>query len=319
MYDTAYFPRAKKIWHKGKFVNWADSLVHSQSHALHYGNSVFEGIRAYSTSKGPAVFRLPEHVDRFFHSASVLGMEVPHSREDLVRIICDVVKENELDSAYIRPLLFYSYGNLGLIPKASQAELVISAWEWGAYLGESAVKGARVCILPWRRIHHSQYDMRAKLGGLYVLSTIGGIYARNKGYDEAVFLNMEGNIAEGPGENVFIVKDGVLITNDITESILLGISRDSLLKIAEDHGIPTRIEPITKLDFFQADEAFFCGTAVEVTPIIAVTDDSDPAAGGSEHLIGSGRKGPVTNKIAEIYGKVVRGEIPEYRSWLTYI
>ena len=317
MFDTTYFPKAKKIWHMGEFLDWSDSMVHSQSHVLHYGNSVFEGIRAYKTSDGTAVFRLQDHIDRFFVSAEVLGMEVPFSNEEIIQIVIEVMKENELESAYIRPLLFYSYGNLGLLPKASPVELVVSAWEWGAYLGEKAETGVNVCILPWKRIHHSQFNMKAKLGGLYTLSTIAGIYARNKGYDEALYLNIEGRVSEGPGENLFIVKNGLLITNDATESVLKGITRESILKIAEDQGISTSINPITKQDLFQADEVFFCGTAVEITSVVKVADDSVPEEEMKEYTIGSGIKGPVTERLTKIYHEIVCGKVPQYASWLT--
>ena len=319
MLDTSYFPDAKKIWHMGRIVDWSDSFIHSQSHALHYGNSVFEGIRAYDTPKGPAVFRLPEHIDRLFFSAGILLMDVPFGREEIIGIVKEVMKANELKDAYIRPLLFYSYGNLGLVPVASPVELIVSAWKWGAYLGEKAETGVSVYILPWRRIHHSQTEMRAKLGGLYTLSTIGGTYARKKGYHEAMFLNLEGNIAEGPGENIFIVKDGVLKTNDVSESILKGITRDSILTIAKDQGIPTTIGPITKEEFFAADEAFFSGTAVETTAVVSVVDASESEDDPKEYAIGDGRKGEMTKRISQLFQDTVHGRIPEYESWLTLV
>lgn len=319
MFDNSNFPKAKKFWHMGEFHEWGKPCIHPMSHALHYGTSVFEGIRAYGTTKGPAVFRLPEHLDRFFHSASLLRMEVPFSKEEITAAIKLVIKNNGLDSAYIRPLLFYSYGNLGLVPKESPVELMIGAWEWGAYLGEKAAKGVRAYILPWRRIHHSQFDMKAKLGGLYILSTIYGVMAREKGYDEAIFLNCEGNIAEGPGENILIVKNGVLKTNDISESILEGITRTSLLKIAEDMGIATAVGPITKQDFFAADEAFFSGTAVEIAPIVHVLDDSEEGKKPKEYTIGSGTAGEITGQLIEAYKKIVTGKNPEYASWLTHV
>ena len=169
MFHNAPFPKAKKYWQMGELMDWQTLTVHPLSHALHYGTSVFEGIRAYPTANGPAVFRLPEHLDRFFHSASVLSMDVPYTQQEITDAIKLVIRENQLDSAYIRPLLYYSYGNLGLLPKVSPVELVIAAWEWGAYLGESGQQGVSVYILPNRRIHHSQFDMKAKLGGVYVL------------------------------------------------------------------------------------------------------------------------------------------------------
>lgn len=319
MFENTHFPKAKKFWYMGKLYEWQEPTIHVMSHVLHYGSSVFEGIRAYSTDKGPAIFRLPKHIDRFMHSASVLGMDVPYSKEDITDIILLVMKENKLEKAYIRPLLFYSYGNLGLVPKHSRVELMVAAWEWGAYLGDAAERGTRVCIVPWKRIHHSQFDQSAKLGGLYVLSTISGVWARNKGFDEAVYLNLEGNIAEGPGENIFIIKDGVLKTNDMTESILEGITRTSILKLASDIGMGCHVCPITKKDFFQADEAFFTGTAAEIASIVHVTDNSDPSDTGKEYVIGSGQVGDITKKIKKLYLEVVGGQHSTYADWLTLV
>ena len=319
MFHDTEFPKAKKYWQMGKIKNWPTITVHAMSHALHYGTSVFEGIRAYPTANGPAVFRLPEHLDRFFHSASVLSMDIPYTKEEITDAIKLVIKENQLDSAYIRPLLYYAYGNLGLLPRTSPVELVIAAWEWGAYLGEAGDQGVSVYILPNRRIHHSQFDMKAKLGGVYVLSTLGGHLARSRGFDEAVYLNMEGNVAEGPGENIFIVKDGVLKTNDVNESILEGITRTSILQFAKDLGIESTVGPITKEEFVQADEAFFSGTAVEIAPIVKATDGSDGQSSENEYTIGSGERGEVTGQIQRTYHRIVRGEIEDYRNWLTLV
>lgn len=319
MFDNAHFPRAKKFWHMGRFYDWAEPNIHAMSHALHYGTSVFEGIRAYKTAKGPAIFRLPDHLERFSYSASLLKMDVPYSKNEIAEAIKLVITENQLESAYIRPLLFYAYGNLGLVPKFSSVELMIAAWEWGAYLGDKADKGVHVYLLPWRRIHHSQFDMKAKLGGLYILSTIYGTLAREKGFDEAVFLNLEGNVAEGPGENILIVKDGVLKTNDVTESILEGITRTSILEIAESMGIPTTIGPITKEEFLQADEAFFSGTAVELAPIVRITDDSDPDEPATEYPIATGDIGDITKRLIKAYKEIVGGKNEKYEAWLSYI
>ncbi|MCJ7580889.1 MAG: branched-chain amino acid transaminase [Candidatus Aminicenantes bacterium] len=319
MFETTHFPKAKKFWYMGKFSEWEEPTIHVMSHALHYGTSVFEGIRAYNTDKGPAIFRLPEHMDRLMYSASVLNMDLRYSKEEIRDVILSVMKENKLDTAYIRPLLFYSYGNLGLVPKHSPPELMVAAWEWSAYLGEAGNRGAHVNIIPWRRIHHSQFDQKAKLGGLYVLSTLSGVLARNKGYDEAVYLNIEGNIAEGPGANICIIKDGVLKTNDTSESILEGITRTSVLKLGADIGLECQIGPITKQDFFQADEAFFTGTAVEIASIVHVTDDSNPEDAGKEYSIGTGKVGDITKKIKTLYLEVVRGQHETYADWLTHI
>ncbi|MGZ5515754.1 MAG: aminotransferase class IV, partial [Candidatus Aminicenantales bacterium] len=195
MFLNTNFPKAKKYWYEGKFYDWSEGGCHPMMHGLHYGSAVFEGIRAYSTAKGPAVFRLPEHNDRFLLSAGVLKMKVRYTKEEITDFIKQTVRANELDSCYIRPLLFYSYGNLGLVPKACPVELAIGAWEWGAYLGENAARGVSAYIIPWRRVHHTQFNMSAKLGGVYVQSTIAGLEAREQGFDEAIFLNMEGRVA----------------------------------------------------------------------------------------------------------------------------
>ncbi len=319
MIDTTNFPKAKVIWYQGKFHDWSEITLHSMTHALHYGTSAFEGIRAYPTAKGPAVFRLPEHVDRFLNSAAVIKMNPPYGQEEITQAILETVRRNELDSCYIRPLFFYSYGNLGLVPKASPAELVIAAWEWGAYLGEKASAGVSVYLMPWRRVHISQIDLRAKLGGVYVQSTICGLMARDKGCDEAVFLNLEGRIAEGPGENIFVVKNGVIKTNSRSESILEGITRTSVLEIAADLGYKTTVGPIAKDELLAADEAFFTGTAVEIVPIIKLTDGSDPADPKEPVALGNGRAGEVCGRLREAYLEIVQGRNSRYEKWLTYV
>ncbi len=319
MFLNTNFPKAKKYWYEGKFYDWSEGGCHPTMHALHYGSCVFEGIRAYSTAKGPAVFRLPEHNDRLLLSGGVLKMKVPYTKEQITETIKQTIRENRLDSCYIRPLLFFSYGNLGLVPKACPVELAVFAWEWAAYLGENAAKGVHAYIIPSRRVHHTQFNMAAKLGGVYVQSTIAGLEAREKGYDEAIFLNMEGRIAEGPGQNVFIVKGRTLFTNGRLESALEGITRTSLLEIGADLGYKTVVGPITKADFFGADEAFYCGTAVEVIPITEVIDGSDTTAPPTTHTIGTGRPGPVARQLIKAFNEAVTGRDPRYEKWLTYV
>jgi branched-chain amino acid aminotransferase len=317
MYETVHFPNAKKYWYNGKFYDWSEAHLHPMTFALHYGGSVFEGIRAYKTPRGPAIFRLPEHVDRLFHSAAVARMKVPYGKQEIADAIELTLRHNQLQSAYLRPLLFYSYGNLGLRPTHCPVELVIATWEWDAYLGDKTEKGASVYILPQRRIHHSQMDMTAKLGGIYVQSTICALEARSLGFDEAVFLNLEGNVAEGSGENIFVVRDNILKTNDKTESILEGITRTSILEIAGDLGYKTVIAPLSKDEFFGADEAFFTGTACEIAPIIRITDASDSGAPKKEYAVGSGRVGETTLRLKKTFKEVVSGNVPQYEKWLT--
>ncbi|HEK85377.1 MAG: branched-chain amino acid transaminase [Candidatus Saccharicenans sp.] len=316
MFLNTHFSKAKKYWYMGKLYDWSEGIFHPMIHALHYGTCTFEGIRSYPTPRGPAIFRLKDHIDRFFHSASVIKMKVPFTKEEIMEACKLVIRENGLEGAYIRPLLFYSYGNLGLVPKFCPVELVIAAWEWGAYLGEAAERGSNACIVPKRRIHISQMDLSAKLGGTYVQSTINGIEAREHGYDEAIFLNLEGRIAEGPGENICIIKNETLQTNDRSESVLEGITRTSLLEMAPDVGLKAKVAPITKEDLFGADEAFFCGTAAEISPIVKVTDFSEGFENGKTHIIGSGRPGVLTNRLAEAYQQIVTGKNPKYEKWL---
>jgi branched-chain amino acid aminotransferase len=319
MFPNTHFPKAQKYWYQGRFHDWSEAGLHPMMHALHYGTSVFEGIRAYATARGPAVFRLPEHIDRFLLSAGVAKMRSPYTKDEIIDFINLTVRENKLESCYIRPLLFYSYGNLGLVPKACPVELAIGAWEWGAYLGEKSAAGVSAFIVPWRRVHHTQFNMAAKLGGLYVQSTVCGLEAREQGYDEAVFLNIEGRVAEGPGENIFIVKKGTLVTNDRKESVLEGITRTSLLEIARDLGIKTVVGPITRDDLFGADEAFFCGTAVEVIPISSITDGSDPAGRKERQVIGTGKPGPVAQRMIQAFREAVTGRAARYEKWLTHV
>jgi branched-chain amino acid aminotransferase len=319
MFPNTHFPKAQKYWYQGRFHDWSEAGLHPMMHALHYGTSVFEGIRAYATARGPAVFRRPEHIDRFLLSAGVAKMRSPYTKDEIIDFINLTVRENKLESCYIRPLLFYSYGNLGLVPKACPVELAIGAWEWGAYLGEKSAAGVSAFIVPWRRVHHTQFNMAAKLGGLYVQSTVCGLEAREQGYDEAVFLNIEGRVAEGPGENIFIVKKGTLVTNDRKESVLEGITRTSLLEIARDLGIKTVVGPITRDDLFGADEAFFCGTAVEVIPISSITDGSDPAGRKERQVIGTGKPGPVAQRMIQAFREAVTGRAARYEKWLTHV
>jgi branched-chain amino acid aminotransferase len=319
MYDTAHFPKASKYWHEGKFHDWSEAHLHPMVHALHYGSSVFEGIRAYPTAKGPAIFRLKEHVERFLCSADAAMMKVPYTRKQITDSIKLTLKESGLESAYIRPLLFFAYGNLGLIPRFCPVELLIGAWEWGAYLGEKAANGVCVYLVPWRRVHRSQLDMRAKLGGFYIQSTICGMMARSRGCDEAVFLNLEGRIAEGPGENIFIYKNGVLKTNDISESVLEGITRSTILELARDAGIKTKVGPIRKDEMLGADEVFFSGTAVEVVAITEVVDGSGPKVKPKKLKIGTGKPGTVTTRLKNLYLDTVSGLVKKHDSWLTYV
>jgi branched-chain amino acid aminotransferase len=323
MFDLTYFPGARYFWHNGEMYDWDSANIHVMTHALHYGSSVFEGIRAYDTEKGPAIFRLNDHLNRLMISSDILNMKVPWGKQELEKTIKQVMKANRLQAAYIRPNVFYSYGSPGVVPKASPVEVTIACWAWGAYLGEEALKsGVHVLLLPYRRVHNSQVDLRAKIGGLYAMSNISGTFARKLGFHEGVFLNLEGRIAEGTGENIILVQGNRLKTNDRSESILEGITRTTILQLAQDLGYSVEIGPITVEEMLGSDEVFFTGTAAEVIPITRVTDGSDPKKPQEEwkeFVIGSGKPGPVTQKLAGQYRAVVHGELPEYHHWLTYV
>ena len=322
MFDTKNFPGAKQYWHMGKLYDWDTREIHTMSHVVHYGSSVFEGIRAYESSRGPAIFRLQEHIDRFFRSAAAINMKVPFTKEEIIEACRLVMRENRLHSAYIRPNLYYGYGNLGLTPRACPVELSIACWEWGAYLGaESLQTGVHTLLLPWKRFHPSQINASVKLGGLYVQSNIFATEARRMGYDEAVFLNLEDRISEGPGENILIVNGRTVKTNAKEESVLEGITRSTALELAEALGYKAEIGPITVEEFLNADEAFFTGTAAEITPITKVTDSRDRSLGQNDwkvYLIGEGRPGRITMELSRLYAGIVRGRVPEYEHWLTY-
>lgn len=299
-----------KMWMNGKIIPWADAKVHVLTHALHYGSGVFEGIRAYATEDGPAIFRLDDHIERFLLSGKVYGMEYPHTREELKEACMAVVRENALASAYIRPIAYYGYGRLGVHPSGLPIEVAVGAWEWGSYLGDEALeKGVRVALSPWRRIPPDALPVSAKACGQYLSSILGTMSVKKNGFHEALFLDHNGNVSEGSGENIFIIKDNVILTPHSGSSILEGITRDSVMTIARDLGYEVREKTLVMGDVFGADEAFFTGTAAEVTPIREV----------EYRTIGSGEPGPVTKEIQSVYLDAVRGRRPEYASWLTHV
>lgn len=296
----------KKIWMDGKFVDWADAKIHVLTHTLHYGLGVFEGIRCYKTARGPAIFRLEEHVDRFFHSALITEIEIPYSREEILRAIKETVKVNGLEECYIRPIAFFGYGKMGLSPVGVPVNVTIAVWSWGAYLGDEGLeKGIRVKISSFTR-HHSNISMtKAKVCGNYANSILAKVEALRNGYDEAILLDAWGNVAEASGENIFIVRKGVLKTPPLT-SILDGITRDAILALAAELGIPCVEVYFSRDELYSAEEAFLCGTAAELTPIREVDG----------RKIGPGRPGPVTKKLQEHFFRVVRGEDNHFSRWL---
>ena len=304
------FDQSQWIWMDGRVVRWSNATVHVSAHALHYGSGVFEGIRCYETDDGPAVFRLPEHVDRLFASAAVYSMEISYSRTEIEEGICEVVERNGFASCYVRPICFFGSEGLAVHPRNCPLHVAVLAWPWGAYLGvEQQVTGVRITVSSWRKFGVGMLPSTAKGSGQYLNSLLAMREAVSKGYDEALLLNADGTIAEGAGENLFIVRDGRLLTNDEKSSILLGITRASVLEMARDLGIEVEIRELVLEDLLSADEAFFTGTATEIAPIREV--DGSP--------IGSGRRGPLTEQLQNIFVAITAGREPRYRRWLRVV
>ena len=302
--------KTKKIWMDGKFVNWEDANVHILTHTLHYGLGVFEGIRCYKCEDGrSAVFRLQEHTDRLFESAHIMQVQIPYSREDINKAIIETLKVNDLKEGYIRPLVYLSAGSMGIYPKDNPVKVAIAVWSWGAYLGEKAIKeGIRVKISSFTRHHVNVGMTKAKVVGNYVNSILAKREVIAMGYDEALLLDTDGYISEGSGENIFMVKDGLLKTTPLT-SVLRGITRDSVIRIAKDKGIPVLEGRFSRDELYTADEAFFTGTAAEITPIREVDN----------RKIGEGKPGPVTKIIQETFFNAVKGREKKYAVWLAYL
>lgn len=296
------------IWFDGKLVPWDQANVHVCTHALHYGSAVFEGIRAYKCKDGSsAVFRLPEHCKRFCNSGKILQMNVPFSEGVLADAIVETLKANKLPEAYIRPLAFVGDGELGVYPGSNPVRVIIAAWFWGAYLGAEALEmGIRVKTSSFARMHVNTLMSKAKAAGNYVNSILAKIEAKQDGYDEAIMLDTNGFVSEATGENIFIVRDGLIKTTPWT-SILGGITRDAVMTLAANLGYTVQEQQFTRDELYIADEAFFTGTAAEVTPIREVDN----------RVIGAGKAGPVTKHLQEEYFKIVHGENPKYESWLT--
>ena len=301
------FEKTEKIWMDGKLVPWDQAQVHVLTHSLHYGSGVFEGIRTYATADGPAVFRLTDHIERLLDSAKLIMMEIPYSRDELVEACRLVVRESGLDSCYVRPIAFLGYGEIGLNPLPCDVNVAIAAWPWGAYLGEeSLATGVRVKVSSWRRMDPNVNPVAAKGTGIYINSSLAKVEAVKSGYDEAILLNTQGYVAECTGENVFIVRDGVLVTPTLASGALAGITRDSIMTIARDLGYDVREEQLLRHDLYLADEAFLTGTAAEVVPIRSVDD----------RVIGD--PGEMTRKLQETYLATVRGQVDRYKDWLEH-
>lgn len=294
-----------KIWMDGKLVAFEDANIHVLTHTLHYGGGAFEGIRFYETERGPAVFRLEDHLDRLFYSASTIELKAPFSKEALTEAVLKTIRGNGVKSGYIRPIIIYGYGKMGLNPKGALVNCIIAVWPWGSYLGADVV---RVKTSKYIRPHPKTVNPKAKICGNYVNSILASLEVHKEGYDEALLLDYNGNVAEGPGENIFMVKDGKLITPD-SDSILEGITRDSVIVLAREIGVDCECRKIPLTELKDASEVFFTGTAVEVTAIGEIDTQK----------IGDGKIGKITAKLKNLYDRVVRGKEEKFEKWLTYV
>ena len=297
----------RKIWMNGELVDWGDAKVHVGSHGLHYGSGVFEGIRCYETDAGPAVFRLTPHLERLHNSARLIHMELPHSVEELRAASHELIGANGLSECYLRPIAFYGFGELGVHPGTNPVEVVIMSWPWGTYLGEDAItNGIRAKVSSWKRVGPNTIPHVSKATGIYLNSMLAVIEATRAGYDEAILLTDDGYVADGSGENIFVVKDEVISTPDLSASILPGITRQVVIEIAQTLGYAVHEKQLIRSDLYVADELFMCGTAAEVTPVRSADD----------HEIGA--PGPVTKAIQDVFFDAVRGRDERFSRWLEY-
>jgi branched-chain amino acid aminotransferase len=302
--------QAELIWQNGEFVAWEDAKVHVLTHGLHYGTGVFEGIRCYETARGPAIFRHIDHLDRLERSAKLYYMDMPYTREQLRAATHELIARNEMRSCYIRPIAFRGYGQMGLNPLDTPVEVVIATWEWGAYLGEKGkTEGIRAKVSSWERISPRSLIPQAKASGQYLNSVLAKIESLKAGYDEAILLDDHGHVCEGSGENIYVIRDGVLVTPPQTASILDGISRRAVLQIARDLGYPTLERDIARAELYLADEVFLTGTAAELVPVCEIDD----------HLIGNGRPGEITGVLQVAFDDALHGRSERYNEWLDYV
>jgi branched-chain amino acid aminotransferase len=302
--------QADLIWHNGELVAWEDARVHVLTHGLHYGTGVFEGERAYETAQGPGIFRHHDHLDRLFKSAELYYMPIPYTLEELRTATHELIAANELRECYIRPLVFRGYGQMGLYPLDAPVEVTIAAWPWGAYLGEEGKRdGIRAKVASWRRISHDSLIPHAKASGQYLNSVLAKIEASKAGYQEAILLDHHGFVCEGSGENVYVVRDGQIVTPPHTAGILDGISRKSIIRIARDLGIEVVERDVARAELYLADEVFLSGTAAELVPVREVDD----------HTIGEGTMGPVTREVQRVFEDALHGRDPRYAEWLDIV
>ena len=302
--------QSKFIWFNGNIVPWNDAKIHVMSHVLHYGSGVFEGIKCYAAEEGPAIFRLDDHIHRLFESANKYQIQIPFSVDDIINATIETVRINGFESCYIRPIAFYGYDTLGVHPKDCPVEVAVASFFWGAYLGDEGLEnGVDIVISPWKRLSLDAFPPSAKASGQYMNSMLAVQDARNRGYDEALLLNQQGYIAEGSGQNIFIVKDDQIYTNGINASILMGITRSTIIQICKNLDYSVEITDLTEEMLLNADEAFFTGSATEVTPIASVNDKP----------VGRGKPGRITLTLKNLYSRIVQGKETRYNDWLTFV
>lgn len=303
-------PTVDFIWKNGELVKWDDAKVHVLTHGLHYGSGVFEGARCYNTDEGPAIFRLREHMERLERSARMMHMEIGYSVDEMCQAVIDVIRENKLEACYIRPLVYRGYGSMGVDPLGAPVEMFIAVWPWDSYLGEEAlVKGVKVAVSSWRKHGVNSLPPAIKAAGNYVNSSFAKVEANRNGYAEAVLLNEEGRVCEGTGENLFIVKNGVLYTPPVSEGILEGITRDSVMTLARDAGIEVVERPMVRSELYTADEFFMTGSAAELVPVNSIDDI----------VVGKGVAGPITQQLQKAYFDAVHGKNAQHNEWLTLV
>ncbi|MEW5874635.1 MAG: branched-chain amino acid transaminase [Candidatus Zixiibacteriota bacterium] len=304
------FEKVDKIWMNGVMVDWDDAQIHVLSHVVHYGSSVFEGLRCYNTRKGPAVFRLQEHTDRLFNSAKIYRMDLPSTREEINTAIINLIAINGLDECYVRPIAYRGYGTLGVNPLHCPVDIAIAVWRWGKYLGAEALeKGVDVCVSSWQRMAPNTFPAMAKCGANYMNSQLIKMEAISHGYVEGIALDSYGHVSEGSGENIFLVQNGVLITPPFGASILPGITRNTVITLAREMGIKVIEEEVPREALYIADEVFFTGSAAEITPIATIDKVS----------IGEGKRGPITKMLQERFFGILSGDEPDQYGWLTHV
>jgi branched-chain amino acid aminotransferase len=306
----AKLPKTDWIWRDGEFVPWADASVHVLSHSMQFGSSAFEGVRCYKTPKGPAIFRLEDHLQRLLNSCKIYRMDVRHSIDDMVAAACELVERNKLESCYIRPMVLRGFGAASMVPFDSPIETYIPCWPWGAYHGEGALeKGVDACVATWHRVAANTIPAAAKIAGNYLSSQLIKMEALQNGFEEAIALDIHGHVSEGSGQNVFLVSRGAIYTAPINGTLLPGITRSTIITIAQHAGIPVHVAEIPRDALYTADEIFMCGTAAEVTPVRSI----------DKIVVGGGKAGPITMQIQRAYMQTVKGEIEDAHGWLTYV